>query len=169
MTGREGRMGGTGNAPRTPSTRELSSSRRAERAGPSEAEVGAHAQLPGDGCGPAREGRHRRAEGPPLPASSALPAPAPFAPSVPLCRLPVQSLEWPGDKGAPEGCSVERGDLGWAGWREQRFPDPNSSPAAPEAARVLATRRRLRVPRCAPVGQHNLRLPIPPFPHSCRI
>lgn len=98
-----------------------------------------------------------------------LPAPAPSAPTVPLCRLPVLSLEWPGDKGAPEGCSFQRGDLRWAGWREQLFPDPSSSPAAPEAARVLATQKRRRAPRCAPAGWHNLRLPIAPFPHSRRI
>lgn len=52
-------------------------------------------------------------------------APAPSAPIVPLCRLPVLGLEWPGDKGAPEGCSFQRGDLRWAGWREQLFSDPN--------------------------------------------
>lgn len=65
--------------------------------------------------------------------SRRLPAPAPSDPAVPLCRLPVLSLEWPGDKGAPEGCSFRLGDLRRAGWRGQRLPGLSPSPAAPEA------------------------------------
>lgn len=64
-----------------------------------------------------------------------LPAPALCTPAVPLCRLSELSLEWPGDKGAPEGCCVQLGDLQGAGWREQR-PDLSPFPPAPEAARA---------------------------------
>lgn len=125
----------------------------------------AHAQLPGDGCGPAREGIYRRAEGPPLPASSAVTPRLRLPPPPSLCVVSWCRV-WNGleTKGPPRGCSFQRGDLWWAGWREQLSPDPSSSLAAPEAAHVLATLRRLWAPWCAPAGLHILRLPVPPFP-----
>lgn len=88
-----------------------------------------------------------------------LPAPALSFPAVPLCRLSELSLEWPGDKGAPEGCSVQLGGLRRAGWRKQR-PDLSPCPAAPKAARVLTILRSLRAPRA-----HARRLAQPSDPH----
>lgn len=87
-----------------------------------------------------------------------LPAPAPSFPAVPLCRLSELSLEWPGDKGAPEGFAVQLGGLRRAGWREQR-PDLSPCPAAPKAARVLTILRSMRAPRAQP---HRI-----PGPQSC--